>query len=243
MSPKARFSLLTLAAIVGVAGTLWLGRWQLSRATEKETLQASIDSRGALPPIDGASLVGAGDGASLYYRSVQLKGRWIAERTVFLDNRQMRAQPGFFVVTPLELLDSHTIVLVQRGWLQRNFIDRAALPRVATPPGIVEVRGQVAPPPSRLYAFKGEDRGPIRQNLEVAAFAAETGLKLFGGSVRQTGRDDSNLLRDWPVPGTGVDKHYGYAFQWFALSALLTGLYVWFQFFRRATGTRGSSRV
>jgi surfeit locus 1 family protein len=37
------------------------------------------------------------------------------------------------------------------------------------------------------------------------------------------------LLRDWAAADTGVAKHYGYAFQWFALSALLSGLYVWFQ--------------
>ena len=36
-------------------------------------------------------------------------------------------------------------------------------------------------------------------------------------------------LRDWAAADTGVAKHYGYAFQWFALSALLSGLYVWFQ--------------
>jgi surfeit locus 1 family protein len=29
-----------------------------------------------------------------------------------------------------------------------------------------------------------------------------------------------------------VHKHYGYAFQWFALSALTCGLYAWFQLIR-----------
>jgi surfeit locus 1 family protein len=29
-----------------------------------------------------------------------------------------------------------------------------------------------------------------------------------------------------------VGKHHGYAFQWFALSALIAGLYVWFQLLR-----------
>ena len=37
------------------------------------------------------------------------------------------------------------------------------------------------------------------------------------------------LQRDWDAPDTGVDKHHGYAFQWFALCALLVGLYAWFQ--------------
>ena len=41
------------------------------------------------------------------------------------------------------------------------------------------------------------------------------------------------LRRDWPEPTTGVDKHYGYAFQWFGLSVLVVLLYVWFQLVRR----------
>ena len=43
---------------------------------------------------------------------------------------------------------------------------------------------------------------------------------------------DDGLARDWPAPATGVETHHGYAFQWFALSALITGLYVWFQLIR-----------
>jgi surfeit locus 1 family protein len=45
------------------------------------------------------------------------------------------------------------------------------------------------------------------------------------------------LLRQWPEPAADVQKHYGYAFQWFALCALILGLYVWFQIVRpRRTG-------
>jgi surfeit locus 1 family protein len=40
------------------------------------------------------------------------------------------------------------------------------------------------------------------------------------------------LLRQWPHPAVDVHKHYGYAFQWFALCALMAGLYVWFQLIR-----------
>jgi surfeit locus 1 family protein len=50
-------------------------------------------------------------------------------------------------------------------------------------------------------------------------------------SVQQLGAPSEGLLREWPVIASGVDKHYGYAFQWFALSALIAGLFVWFAFF------------
>jgi surfeit locus 1 family protein len=228
-----RFWVLTLAALLGIVLTLALGRWQLSRAAEKEALQAAIDAQAQLPMLSAGDLLAATDTAPLMQRSVRLRGLWINERTVYLDNRQMRGQPGFFVLTPFALEHSAAVVLVQRGWIQRNFVDRNALQPVATPAGIVEIEGRVVPVPSRLYEFAGEDKGLIRQNLDLHAFAEETGLPLQQLSVQQTGEDASGLLREWPTPNTGVDKHYGYAFQWFGLSALLTGLYVWFQLIRR----------
>jgi cytochrome oxidase assembly protein ShyY1 len=46
--------------------------------------------------------------------------------------------------------------------------------------------------------------------------------------TRQAPNPD-RLLRDWPFPAADVHKHYGYAFQWLALSALTIALYAWFQ--------------
>jgi surfeit locus 1 family protein len=63
----------------------------------------------------------------------------------------------------------------------------------------------------------------------VVAFAAEISLPLLPVSLLQTGATDEGLLRDWAAPNLGVEKHYGYAFQWFALCALVVALYVWFQ--------------
>jgi surfeit locus 1 family protein len=41
-----------------------------------------------------------------------------------------------------------------------------------------------------------------------------------------------------------VHKHYGYAFQWFALALLVIGLYVWFQVLQpRLTRTARTARV
>ena len=43
---------------------------------------------------------------------------------------------------------------------------------------------------------------------------------------------DDGLLRQWPEVAVDVSKHHGYAVQWFALCALITALYVWFQILR-----------
>jgi len=177
----------------------------------------------------------------LAHRMVRLQGQWRADLTVFLDNRQMGGRPGLFVMTPLQLRNSQTLVMVQRGWVPRNFLDRGQLPRVATPDGEVALVARVAPPPSKLYEFKGGDNGVLRQNLDLPEFARETGVAVLTRiSVIETAAASDGLARDWPAFSTGVDKHYGYAFQWFGLSALVAILYVWFQFIRpRRAAKRG----
>lgn len=221
---------MTLAAAVGVAATLGLGAWQMSRAAQKLALQAAIEQRKAMPPLDQQAVLAARPLSQLVHRPVVLRGTWLERHTVFLDNRQMQGKQGFYVVTPLKLEGSTAVVLVERGWAQRNFVQRERLPPVETPKGVVEVRGRMAPPPGKLYEFAGAGGGVIRQNLDLAQFRAETGLPLLDLAVQQTGAPSEGLLRDWPEAATGVATHYGYAFQWWALSALITILYVWFQF-------------
>jgi surfeit locus 1 family protein len=215
---------------VGIALTFSLGQWQLGRGRMRDALQAQIDSREKLPALSQLSLLGAHP-EELVHRQVVLRGTWDAGHTIFLDNRQMRGAPGFYVVTPLKLEGSSRAVLVQRGWAPRNFDQRDRLPPVQTPAGAVELHGRIAPPPSRLFDFKGTETGPIRQNLDMAAFAAETRLDLVAVSVQQTEPAASEgLLREWPRPGSGSERNYGYAFQWWAMSAAIAILYVWFQF-------------
>jgi surfeit locus 1 family protein len=227
---SARFWIATLAALAMFAATLALGAWQMGRAAQKLALHAVMQERLSMPPVDQKTLLEAGSAVDLLHRPVVLRGTWVPQHTVFLDNRQMGGKPGFYVVTPLKLEASTAAVLVERGWVQRNFIQRDKLPPIATPPGAVELRGRMAPPPGKLYEFAGAGLGPIRQNIDLAQFRAETGLALLDLAVQQTGEPSEGLLREWPEAASGAPKHYGYAFQWWALSALIAILYVWFQF-------------
>ena len=256
---QPRFWLVTVAALAAVALTASLGRWQLDRAAQKESFQAAVDTQARLPLLDGRSL--AMDSAApvegsalapqeqaLVHRTVALAGQWLPQHTVFLDNRQMNGRPGFFVLTPLRLQGSTGVVLVQRGWVARNFQERTALPPVATPDGLVQLKGRVAPPPSRLFDLAAASTPPpgssrIRQNLDLEAFRTETGLALARLTVLQTGAASEGLLREWPAIRTGVEKHYGYAFQWFGLSSLLVFLYVWFQLVRPFLRARRASQA
>jgi surfeit locus 1 family protein len=233
VNARHRWQLLTAAAVLGVVVTASLGRWQLSRAAQKEALQTAMDGQQSKFVVDSAVLRNAADTTSLVHQRAVLKGTWVPERTVFLDNRQMNARVGFFVMTPLRLDGGGAAILVQRGWVPRHFDNRTALPEVMTPPGSVQVEGHIAPPPSKLYEPGSPSAGPIRQNVDLVQFATESGLALLPVTLQQTGAASEGVLREWPAVNLGVDKHYGYAFQWFGLSALIAGLYFWFQIIRR----------
>ncbi|WP_426390365.1 SURF1 family protein [Variovorax sp. R-27] len=259
-----RFWLITIAAVLTVAATVSLGRWQLSRAAQKEALQADIDAQKLKPALTQAEFLALEKASDSLHRPVRLRGLWLPTQTVYLDNRQMHGTPGFYVLTPFALEGTEQAVMVQRGWIQRNFVDRTQLGAVETPAGIVEVTGLIEPPPSHLLelgtsaptpvpaasapataasapaapAPAAEGYSPIRQNLDLEAFRAETKLPLRTDvSLQQSGPASEGLQRDWPAPALGLERHYGYAFQWFGLSALVVILYVWFQFitpFRRS---------
>lgn len=230
MSPRRQFWVVTLAALMTAAVTARLGVWQLDRAAQKKALQRSIDERGRMPPLDASQLARTlQEAVAQHDRRVHAQGRWRADHTVYLENRQMNGRPGFYVVTPLVLPDGRALV-VQRGWAARDMHERTRLPAVPTPDGTVEVRGRIAPPPARLWEFDGASLGAIRQNLALEAYARETGLPLLPVSLLQDEGPSDGLLREWPAPALNVRTNYGYAFQWFALSALVIALYVWFQF-------------
>jgi len=226
-----RRRLLLPLTLFGVVVTASLGVWQLDRAAQKRQLEASWMARATLPPLTASTLQA---GSEQLQRQVHLKGHWLADRTVFLDNRPMNGRVGFFVLTPLQLEGRSDLILVQRGWQPRDAMDRRKLQAIPPEPGLVEVFGRLAAQPSRLYELGHSEAGAIRQNLDPLAYAAETGLALLPLTVIQAQDPHATpgLLRDWPAPTVDIHKHYGYAVQWFGLALLQIGLYVWFQLIR-----------
>jgi surfeit locus 1 family protein len=232
---RRRGIVVLVAALAGIAIASRLGVWQLDRADQKLALQASREARSHEPPLEAAALALTSDAAEAQqHRRVIVHGRWLADRTIYLDNRQMDGKVGFFVVTPLALDASQATVLVERGWAPRNFNSRETLPPVATPTSSVTVEGVVALQLARLFDFGGAASGPIRQNLDIDAFARETGLALLPLAIVQSdaGAAADGLVRRWPQPAADVQKHYGYAAQWFAIAAGIAILYVWHRFIR-----------
>jgi surfeit locus 1 family protein len=202
---RPRLWSLALAAAACAAG-IALGNWQARRADEKRALAENV-------------------------QHIAVHGEFLPERTVLLDNKVRNHRPGYEVVTPLRLGEG-IHVLVNRGWIEAP-ARRDQLPEVVTPRGPVRVEGIVLPHLPRPLKLGDPGKGRVRQSLELKDFAAETGLVLQAFVIEQHRGIADGLLREWPRPGVGIEKHEAYSFQWYALAALAVVLGVVFSFRRR----------
>ena len=66
------------------------------------------------------------------------------------------------------------------------------------------------------------------QNLTLERYREVIPIAIQPFVIQQesAGAPDDGLIREWPLPDAGVDKHYGYAFQWFALSVVILAFYL-----------------
>jgi len=172
------------------------------------------------------------DAARLVRRHVAAQGQFMPDHTVLLDNKLRNGRPGFEVVTPLRIGRSTWHVLVNRGWVAAP-ATRDTLPEVRTPAGEVRVDGiALERIPHALAA--GVSTGRVRRNLDIAAYGAETGLQLQPIVIEQHSDTGDGLVRDWPRPDLGIEKHESYSLQWYSFAALAIVLVVSLSFRRVA---------
>lgn len=196
-----------------------LGQWQTGRANMKLAMQHDMDVRSSQAPVVlDASM---DDIAAMQFRPAIAAGRFVPEWTIYLENRPHQGRAGFYVVTPLQLDDHAGAVLVLRGWIPRDVADRTRIASYTTPAGPLRIDGLVRVDAGKVLQLGTAGMpapGAIMQNLDIGLVQAASGLPLLPYVLAQTGGDDDGLVRDWPLPATGVDKHRGYAVQWYGLA-------------------------
>lgn len=214
----------TLAAVVGVILTAYLGSWQLERAAYKRGMQARVDEAERAPAVRIPPQ--PADVEDFSYRRAEATGRFIPAATIFLDNRVRDGVVGYEIVTPLRLNDSQLHVLVDRGWV-RAPASRSELPAVHTPSGEVTVEGMALPPSTRYFELSDETvSGPVWQNLKFEQYAQRFALALQPLILQQHNDLGDGLSRTWRRPDAGVEKHQAYALQWFVMSAVIAIIYL-----------------
>ncbi len=226
----------TLATIAAIGVFVAAGNWQRGRMDEKAALRAQFDAATSAPAV--ALPVAVADWPAWRFRRVVASGTFDATRQFLLDNKVHAGRVGYHVIAPLDLGTGHTL-LVDRGFVAAG-ASRAERPRVPPPAGVVEVRGRINLPPVYIELAPEAPADGVWQNLDSARYAQATGGSVLPIVLEQDARDDpaDGLVRAWPAPDFGIDKHRIYMLQWYSFAALAAGLWLWFHRVRRRPPAR-----
>lgn len=224
---RARFWPSVAAALL-FSLMLLAGNWQLDRAEQKLQRQAALEANLKQPPVDLGSVV---PNEGLLYRRVEASGSWLPQHAILIDNKVYHGVVGYQLVMPFRIAATGRIVLVKRGWLARSRYVAGLVQEFASGE---QLRG-VAVIPQQRYLELSQDTvsGSIWQNLSLPRYRQQTGLDVAPIVIEESSAAADGLVRDWPAPDAGVDKHRAYAFQWFCMAASVAGLYVFYTIQRR----------
>jgi len=214
----------TLAAIAGVAATVALGNWQLGRGQDKAALAQRIAVANRDAQIELSQTEARAEDVA--WHRVEARGRFDPKYAILIDNRILHGVVGYQVVMPLRIAGGERHVLVNRGWVAATG-SRDILPQIKTPPEEVLITGLATVPSKRyLELSKQVAEGKVWQNLTLERYRAAMPLALQPVVIQQESEIDDGLKREWSAPDLGIDKHYGYAFQWFAMAAAIVIIYL-----------------
>jgi surfeit locus 1 family protein len=201
-----------------------LAVWQISRGLEKRASQAAFrDETGFAAWHDGMDI--------RPYQQLKATGRYDNEHQFLLENIIVNSRYGYYVLTPLLGQQDEPVLLVNRGWIPKDS-DDIDTTRLLVPSNRVTVRGRAGSLPRAGYKMGAaideaapwpkEAVYPDRDEVAAALGAAVQPFVLLMDHEEEYG-----FLRHWVPTEFGPGKHFAYAFQWFAMAAVLSGLLAW----------------
>lgn len=230
----------TVLVLLSAPTLLWLGFWQLERADMKETRLAEFAERAAAPPLQLADLAPDDRPDPLYWRRARGTGEY-RPPLILLDNRIRSGRVGYEVLQAFEF-EGGGSVLVNRGWIPAPD-DRGTPPALDWPPASRTTTGRVGPPPTVGITLAETEPERLAadllrvQRIDLTALAARLDRRLLPFVLYLDDEAEGGYARQWPPPAMEVDRHYAYAVQWFAFTAIALGIYA---FHGRRRAVRGA---
>ena len=222
-----RLIIVTLLAVIGIAGFAWLGIWQVQRLQWKTDLIERVDARVHADPVAApgpeawAGITREGD----EYTRVTLSGTYDHADTVEVYTPSDYG-PGYWVLTPLRR-DDGTVVMVNRGVVPE---DRALSDDYARPEGPVTVTGllRISEDEGWLFSQDNEPEAGRWYRRDIGTMTEALGLPRAAPYFVDAEADADPEA--WPRGGRTVvsfrNSHLSYALTWFALMVLVIGGYV-----------------
>lgn len=205
---------------LGVALFIALGMWQLQRAQLKEGIESRFEQRLAEPY---QALRSVDELPDVEYRKLRLQGRYDNSRNLLVDNQLHRGRAGYHVLTPLQLIDSDRIVLVNRGWVGWG-ASRDRLAPILDPLTVGAVSGIAhfpSEPALRMGGLILSEKWPqLIPYVDIDALQPAFDDNLLPFVLWLAPEVQGAYVRDWKPVWMRPEKSRAYAVQWFAFAFL-----------------------
>jgi surfeit locus 1 family protein len=207
-----------------------LGFWQLHRAHYKKELLQNYHQRLTAEPTPLTKLAQHPINDLLQFKTVELQAQYLNHSTMFVQNQFYQDQPGYEVLTPVQIAGNQKLLLVDRGWVAQT--------QNLLPPPLQEVNGlQYISGYIKLlneYQFTlGENilypkRSPlIMQKIDIEEITRLTHRQYYPFILRLNS-PKYGFIRHWTITTMSPERHTGYAVQWFAMALALLIAYLCF---------------
>ena len=197
-----------------------LGFWQLDRADQKRAIEVSIQkaNMGSDELIASEELL-----KDKEYYEVRLKGKVINDKQFIYDNQIVDQISGYYVLTPFVLSSDLKAILINRGFIPWNG-RRDQLADISIGQVSQEVKVQISKPIKRMELKSSEAKSEfpiLLQAIDIGEMSALADID-FSNVIGLLDSDSANgFVRKWEPYTGSIEKHIGYAIQWFLMALVL----------------------
>lgn len=215
-----RFLLPSILITATFAFLVSLGFWQLDRADEKRGIEASIK----LANTGSVELIAEeGSLKNKEYYEVRLQGKYLSDKQFIYDNQIVNQVSGYYVLTPYALEGQSKTILINRGFIPWNG-RRDKLADIDIGQDAREIKVLISKPIKRME-LKPTEIGiqfPILiQSIDLQDMASLASVD-FSSVIGLLDPSASNgFVRKWEPYTGSIEKHIGYAVQWFLMALVL----------------------
>lgn len=200
---------------------LVLGVWQLHRYAFKKTLLTTYQKRLLDAPHPFGDVLSQKD---LQFQSIKTSGTYLNSLTLLVQNRFYHDEPGFEVLTPLQIPHDKKLLLIDRGWIKQP--ENNVLPDIQAVTNKQFISGHIKL--LNEYQFiLGEnmlhpDSKPlVVQRIDINELSQMTHYSFYPFILRLNANETNGYVRDWTIVTVTPARHMAYAIQWFLLAFVL----------------------
>ena len=225
-SVSASKLLILLCVILLFIFLVRLGFWQLDRAEQKTQLLAQWDKPAITVQLP------LNEKVVDFYQKVTVKGKIQSSEYYLLDNKIRDGKVGYEVLVVLTVQKNQTL-LINLGWVIAN-TDRNILPVIKLPSTALQLSGwfKKVEKAFQLKADAWPQSWPKRiQQIDFTKIKKVKGETFSNTVLLVENPLIAGLKTQWQPINMSVEKHIGYAIQWFLMAFSLCIMMLWFIFF------------